>query len=367
MKSFYNNDIQIFTKHNNTMKRFLLILAAFGLLGLSACTNLEVQADPGTQKEIGFTPVTNLATKSEGPIDGTALPADFDMRVSAYHNAVVTANSQDYFTGVKFAKNASNHWSEHKYWPLSGTLDFLAYACRGLNNASNGIVPTSVTWGDNSKVSEKVVMTVPDNDTKFDDLVYGGVLAKSWSDDNGNGVTINFKHAYAVVMFTFTSTYAPTDWTSNTDNTGIEVTGVTVNGVSYGGPLTITNGATPSASWGTLNAAKTNVAAHMAGTVQLTGTASTAAFGDAYIIIPPQSSASDTYTITYVLHMGKDGDGTTDLNKTLTYTGSFVTTDWEMGKKYVYAVSIQPHEIQVNPTVTDWTTPSPAPAGITVQ
>ena len=362
------------------MKRFLLILAAAGLLGLSACTTLEVQADPGAQKEIGLTPVTNIATKSTGAIDGTALPTDFGMRVSAYHNAASgQGSSQAYFTGIKFENLSSNIWKEHKYWPLSGTLSILAYANRTMDAGSSGaddlVLHTegnAPAWT-NTSASNSVVLKVGDNSTKYDDLVYGGNTAAAWAE---NGTPVTFKHAFAVVMFTFKGIAR-----DNSANDGVDVTGITVNNAYYGGTLTLTNGGVsatePSAAWGSTLTNQQATVTPRAGsnsafsTMQLTATATNVNadgnhFGDAYVILPPQAVTS--FTINYTLHNGKDANNQ-NLNVDMVYTANFpeLTGGWQMGKKYLYAITIQPRAIEVAAEVSDWTTPDPAPAGITVQ
>jgi hypothetical protein len=347
------------------MKRFFLILAAVGLTGLSACSNLEVQADPGTQKKIGLAAFTNLTTKSVGAIDGTTLPTDFGMRVSAYHNAASgQGSSQTYFTGIKFANSSSNIWSEHKYWPLNGTLAILAYANRTMDAESDGDLVSNAAWT-NTSAANSVVLTVGDNSTRYDDLVYGGNTAAVWASE---GTPITFKHAFAVVMFTFKSSTTTYD---GTNNYGITVNSVTVNNAYYGGTLTITNGGEPSATWGsTLTNQQTAVTARnytsnaAMAAINLTGTASTASFGDAYVILPQQAATS--FTINYTLHNGKDASNN-NLNINMVYNANFASTTWEMGKKYVYAVDFQPREIQIAATVENWTAPSSAPAGISIQ
>lgn len=347
-----------------------LSIALAGLVAIG-CNKFDSVNLPEFSKEIGIRPMGGAATRSA--INSTAFPQGYDMLVSAYRNVGDNAGedvSQNYFEGIQFAYDAvSTSWKSTKgpkYYPLDGTLDFLAVASAGYNTASNGIAPTAV-WGESSNVAKKVVLTVPANNAKFDDLLYGASNAEGVS-ASGTGMT--FKHAMTSVVFVAKCNVA---YNAET-NTGITIDGITIDGAKYSGTLTISNPSAGggsgdlSAAWSSLGDAQTHVAARVwnvanLGTnasesalsgLHLTTTAATLGskpFGEAYVILPPQAAVP--FTITYTIHNGKASDGTTNLSKQVQYQVTPEGT-WDMGKKNVFEIDFNLTEILINPDIVDW-------------
>lgn len=340
----------------------ILILSAAFLTLLASCTELSVVADPGAdQREIAVTPYSGLMTKSAINSNNTALPDVYDLKISASWNPASgsSLSRTNYFSDVQFAKDGSNPWkgSPAQYWPLAGTLDFIAYGCHGLNTAAEG-VSTTPTWGDDGNVAKKVSIVTGDIATKFDDLVYGA--------SNGNTcpsttVNLSLKHACTALCFTFTSNTSAA--TSN-----IVVTSIAVNGVHTAGTFTFTNNhaaggsSDDAASWGTFTDDAHSVWARVWSSTDGTAseqevdadhsiavgsTASTAPFGNAYVLIPAQTPTN--FTITY--NMG----AITGL--THTYTCG-PTETWPVNTKVTYAINFNLREITVTPTVVTWGTGS---------
>lgn len=313
------------------------------------------------QYPISLRAFSSVPTRSA--VSGTSFPEGYDMLVSAYRTPDSEHKGGDvasnYFEGVHFTKDASGGtWKECKYWPLTGTLDFLCVASAGLGSATNGIVPAA-TWGDaDGNASGKVVLTVPDNSEKFDDLLYGALNGQSYV---ATGNPVIFNHANSAVAFT-----AKTNVTYDaTKNTGITIDSISVDGAKYSGTLTIENKDTLTAVWSGWGTEKDHVFARVwssegkgikADEPRLTGlnvtsTASTAAFGDGYVILPAQEAARKI-TVHYTIHNGKDSDGAS-LDNHLQYQHSCAET-WAAGKKYIYAIAFSLNEITIAPTVTDW-------------
>lgn len=343
---------------------------AAAVLTLASCQkNLHtVQApDAQFQHEIALKSATGL-TKSAS--NGTSFPVGYDMLVSAYRNVDASVAGEDvaanYFKGIHFAKVAEKTvWKEGKYWPLSGNLDFLCIASAGLNTAGNGIVPTCA-W-DSDNVASEVVVTVPDNSVKFDDLLYGAANAQTYV---AAGNPVVFKHAMAAVVFTAKSNVAY----DNTKNTGITIDKITIDNAKYGGTLTVTNGGAAAgsgnltAAWSALGSQKDHIQARVWNTanlgtnssesalsaLNLTATSATLAakpFGEAYVILPAQPAAK--FTVTYTIHNGKDASGSA-LNNQMQYQYTPAAGNWDMAKKYVYDINITLNEITIAPSVTNW-------------
>ena len=372
------------------MKKTLFALAAVGLMAFAACTNLDTVVDEGAQKEIGFTSYTSMATKSA--IDGAVgLPSSYAMAVSASWNPLTSGGSRtDYFQGYLFREN-SGVWKGHngttwkpKYWPVAGNLDFIAYATAGMLTDANGAA-TSAVWGADGNVAKQVVVTVDpesagdDIAATFEDLVYGKANAQTYV-AAGNPMTMN--HAGVAVCFAFQSNVPFVDdntaepaITNVTDNYGITITGISVNGVKTKGAFTFINGSVAggsdadAASWVT-SGSDANVAARLYGGSPAVGNetvlsnfpiAVTTApsfsdkhFGDAYVLLPVQG-ASTTYgkgtsfTITYTMHNGTGNDVAG-----LTYTHDCTADNWAMGTKVLYTINITMNEITIVPSVADW-------------
>lgn len=357
-------------KTNNTMKKLFYATAVVALACMTACSSLEREAgESALNQEISFLTLQKVNTKS--PVDGIVFPDGYDMKVSAFHNLGSHPGDRevaaDYFTGVTFSKSGTL-WKEAKYWPLDGTLDFLVYATAGLKDAASGIVPSPV-WGDAGNVARKVVLDIPDNSVKFDDILYGSSNEQKFI---AAGNPLVLRHAETVVCFAAKAN-VPYD---AVNNKGVTIDRITVDDAYYGGTLTILNPAAGKASgnltaaWSALDEQKTHVAARVyqgascaAQEPELTGldlTATAASlndkhFGEGYVILPEQPASR--FTLTYTLHNGKDGDGT-PLNNQMQYQYTCSGT-WAQATKNLYTIDITLNEITVTPSVVDWTTASP--------
>jgi hypothetical protein len=351
------------------MNRLIIAtLTATALLALSAC-NKESDKGLSSETEIGLRAMSS-ATKSA--INGTVFPNGYDMLVSAYFNIGSFAagdTPKNYFEGIHFAKNGTawKSTTQPKYYPIDGTLDFLAIASAGLNTPGNGIVPTA-TWGASSNVAKQVVVTVPDNHAKFDDLLYGAANAQGIST---SGTGIAFQHAMTSVVFVAKCNVVYNAVT----NVGITLTGITIDGAKYSGTLTVENPAAGgesgdlTAAWSDLGSPVANLAARVwdsgntgiktdesaFSSLDLTNTATAIdashPFGDAYVLLPAQAAVP--FTIYYTQHNGFEADGETPLNVNHQYQVT-PTGTWAMGKKNIYSLNFTLTEIQVTPEVTNW-------------
>lgn len=351
------------------MNRLIIAtLTATALLALSAC-NKESDKGLSSETEIGLRAMSS-ATKSA--INGTAFPDGYDMLVSAYFNTGAFAGGdtpKNYFEGIHFAKNGTawKSTTEPKYYPIDGTLDFLAIASAGLKDDEKGIVPTAA-WGASSNVAKQVVVTVPDNSAKFDDLLYGAANAQGIST---SGTGIAFQHAMTSVVFVAKCNVAY----DATTNVGITLTRITIDGANYSGTLTVSNPAAGggsgdlTAAWSSLGSQVDHVAARVwdsgntgiktdesaFSSLDLTNTATAIdashPFGDAYVLLPAQAAVP--FTLHYTQHNGFQADGTTPLNADHQYQVT-PSGNWAMGKKNIYSLNFTLTEIQVTPEVMAW-------------
>lgn len=359
------------------MKKYYVI-AALAAMFLVACNKETTLSNvPEAEQEIA---IRTLGIDTKSAINSTAFPEGYDMLVSAYKNVGTHKGedvSADYFEGIQFAKNETT-WKSikgPKYYPIDGTLDFLAVASAGIKDPSKGIVPTCV-WGESSNVAKKVVLTVLDNSVKFDDLLFASANAQGSS---ASGTAMTFNHAMSSVVFVASSNVAY----NAESNVGITINSITVDGAKYSGTLTVSNPAAGgstgdlSAVWSGLGSAQTHVNArvwaaantgvktdepalsglHLTTTpAPLTGDGAKP-FGEAYVILPEQAAVP--FTINYTVHNGKNASGTAPQNNTVEYQYTPASGTWQMGKKYVYNITITLTEIQIVPTVVDWANQTP--------
>lgn len=361
------------------MKKYLFI-AAVAVIALASCqkeTPMRSELNGAALNEISLRTASGV-TKSA--INGTTFPVKYDMLVSAYRNLDAdhkgTDQAADFFQGIHFAKGASDnvwHAATPKYWPLSGNLDLLCVACAGLNTAANGVdLSSACTWGDNSNSAKKVVVAVPDNSAKFDDILFGAANAQTYS---ATGTPMTFKHAEAAVVFTAKSNVAY----DAEKNLGITINSISVDSAKFSGTLTISNPAAGGGSgdlaavWSNLADKKDNIKArvwdstsvnrgikadeaalnnlNLLYTKSKADSLSTFPFGEAYVILPEQPATR--FTVTYTIHNGKDASGSA-LDNQMQYQYAVASGNWEQGKKYIYDINITLNEITIAPSVVDW-------------
>ena len=390
------------------MKKIILFAAA-GLAVLASCNRLEsgLQQTNEADQEIAIKALSGTMTKAG--ISSTAMPTTRQIVVSAYQYSADPAIAAVYFTGITFTydRNGSEgKWREGKYWPSEGTLDFLAFSCEGYQSVAHparavsdivlqlednydaarstypgrdGINPTSVTWGADGVNARRVVIDVPDNSDKQDDVLYAAANGKNYTP--GSGTPMQFKHAQAALAFVAWTNTSYND----TINVGITLEKITLDTVMFSGRLTVNNPAAAgasgdlTASWSNLGATKTNfdVASIQnyplpVDTLKVDINSDKYPFGINYcntysngflgehpwaarnagVILPPQPQAS--LIITYVIHNGMDAEGN-KLNNRQTYTyHPAAGAVWKMNTKYIYNIRIGLQEISITPTVSEW-------------
>ena len=331
---------------------FLLIpLAA---LAFVACTSetTEYVGEPQTAKEIAFVPVAQKATRGQYSILGTAFPTDNTMEVKAYQSS---PSGSAYFDKCTF-RYGTITWKGSQYWPLSAaTLNF--FAVSGYN-----VTASHITIAD-ALASATVAYTSANSysSTTQSDIMYafgrGSVTqtGNTLTYNSGNPVSLEFKHALALVDFEVKGNSA-------TEEAAIKVNSITLNGATYTGTLTLTNtGAanssgdvTTTVSWAADGA---TAAVAVPGITSPTDiTTSYARIGNGLMIIPETGFTS--FTINYSMNGN---------SYNYTYTPSPAVNTTVAAKKYTYQINFKLTEIEISPSITDWTNADNFPKTITIQ
>ena len=347
------------------MKKISLFLFAATAMIFAASCNKGIDLGNDSKAELTINSVAltkgyvEAAAFAETPYDKlhedpAADKVDRKMWLSAYMTPQSGA-SENYFVGQEFSKNANGetdnlwHHNPKVYWPLGGTLDFLAYS------AHEAISGTALNW-DPVNAASKLVLNVS-NEFLQDDLIYGAVVGRksfieaSGSDPKvpGASVAMTFNHTQAWIQFQIKVKEAAME-------NIFTLRDITINKLYTRGELTINGGATPNHVWNFKN--ETAVDYKMHDTYEICGDGSTAKYikstvGYMDMLVPAQDQTA------FVMHYTLAGQE----DKVLEYKYSLATAQWQSGKKYIYEITLDPYEITVTPTVTDFAVVNPGASG----
>ena len=362
-----------------TFSKILLILAVIPFVG---CNDIEYQAT-NQPEEMELFPVNSSVTKA--PIDGAvALPTNRKMKVSAYYNLGSTdprGSAGDYFSNATFTYHTTASGTARwrggttsapapKYWPLRGNLDIFAFSADAIGSATDNPTPT-YNVGSPVKVSNGATITVGDNSSSQVDIVFGKMLTQTRI-ATGNPMTMH--HAQALLVFTAQSNIAR----NTTTNYGVTIKEIVLENAYFGGTLKMDVTGWPSATysectWSSLTNQKTTrnllryINASTAPTTALdyevpqntpmniASAGNHFGIGGLGIMVPEQ--AVTRFCIKYTVHNGKNDAGT-EVNNEMEYLYNCSGDPWQEGKKYVYNLVFMFDQIEIVPSVIDWTDPS---------
>ena len=380
------------------MKKYFFIAVA-AVIALAACTKNNADTTAYEQsKVINFNTVVNKATKTVstvGPISGTTFSStNDDFGVFAYYLSSGTWASHTDVTPAAYMSDVAvgfnddlDIWapSSTYYWPLQGTLTFIAYWPKESATASfsNTGLLTLSGFTQNTTVASQVDLLYSaiaadkdENDAKYTDTGH--------SKDSGDlkGVNIKFKHALSQIIFkakAANEVYAA--------NMSFKINSIVVNAASTATSMTVTNPAEGDASadittW-TAPASFTDFTVNATGAfpdaTEAVGTShfltnsllpadAGVGIGAPLLMIPSKAAvdpdaepvvytfANDpTVSITYTLYRTTDALPMGSKTVTVHFNDIDSTVKcWEAGKKYEYDLTIDLEKIYFNPTVTDW-------------
>ena len=311
-----------------------LAVIFFALSFVTGCSKVPVIGEGESEVMLPLSiDVRADAGLTKAPVTGESVPTGRTLIVSAYRNAPGGTGSANYATALPFTHTSSTTWAcASGYWPMDGTLDFLAYSLEDNSRVSG------VTWGSNN--SSSLTMTLANNSSNQDDLIVGGSTANTSSFSS-----ITFRHAESLLTFK-ASAYADYD---SVNNTGVTITDVRVVNANHSGTVACTRSENNvSFAWSSLGNASTVSLPSLTAT-HLTETMSPLA-GTPGLIVPPQ--VQKNITVYYTMHLGKDGSGDpVDVSDSYTYEASGT---WEPSTRYIYEIEFTGVQIVINLTLTPW-------------
>jgi len=319
------------------MKKVLFMISVAAVT-LASCSNESTEyVGDNSPKEIAFMPITQPTTRAA--VDGAVFDAGTNMQVSAWD--VVTGGGRNFFSNKEFAKS-ENTWKGTPnpiYWPLSPTtINFLAYA-----NLTAG----SAAW--DTDAAKQVVLTMGDNSTTQNDLMFAiGTGTVVQNPDNTlafpTSVPMVFKHAQAWLQFKVKAASA-------TVASALTINSITLNSVSCQGTCTVTqtnynlaSGQAVAAAWSSYGTYATDIAA-VNKTPYTFNNTEYAEFAN-LMVVPDQGITS--FTINYTLD-----------SKNYDYTYTITDGTLAQATKYIYNINFNLHEIEIAPSVEDWTGATP--------
>lgn len=337
------------------MKKVLCFAAAAMAL-FASCQKTEVVYDNDDPQEIALFAVNKVATKA--PVTGEDFLKDDNMRVSAYLAAVTGSTPASYFENILFEgdNETEERWVGGQYWPLSdATLNFLAVTQKG-----GGVAATS-EFAYTTPNKGTFTVTVENNEAfNQSDVMYAAATAIK-TGNTAADAALKFNHALAWINFQFKT---------NVDEDIIKVNSITLH-AKYNGTLTVTDAnynrtsgnATLTAEWDDAVVDNTNIVDQLvpnnantaaAGELVLDKDETVQPYGNGLLVVPTtDADYNNSFEISYSIMQSKTDGSTAYVDYTYNHV---LNADWEMGKKYTYNITLNLHEIKVNPSVADWDT-----------
>ena len=313
------------------MKRIYLF-AAVTAIALAACTKTETTGvSEGNLIKfdnafVGNPTKAGLATDEQY---GTSnLPSHFFVYANTSSSDVVFSNTKVYLS--------NNQWvyDELETWSQGSTYKFTAYSVSDETGlpAENGTVAYGYDEG-------KLTIT---GYTSNDDYQRDLLLAASSQTltDINEPVNFTFKHALAMVKFTFQSSLG--------DKNPVKITGFTVSGMHTKGDVSVT---TTGIEW--INQSNEDPAVAFTDNTWADITTTTPIPSDEFVVIP---QSTGTVTVNFKAQIGSASP--VDLKAEINIDD--VENGWESGKRYNYTATITGTDLNViefsAPTVDAWPT-----------
>lgn len=334
------------------MKRLILSLSAFALTFLVGCNKDVLGPDPVSRVEISISPDSEESVPAtKGYTQGTSFKETYRsnlhngttdveprmMQISAYLYPQ-NGDEGNYFVGKTYAQSESDEniwWSvkpsedgsswihDPVFWPVGGTLDFLAYSLTSEPGAAKGV---SVAW-DGKNSASKVTLNIPAENSQ-NDILYASAKGVKPA-IAGSAVNLHFKHAQAWLEFELTGT-----------EDLVKFNRIELENVYSGGSFEINNNDGEAIGRWTFSGAPTS-RMPVDNLAEVKDLSDTPSYLD--MLIPQQEKTSIVIYYT--------------LGSETTVRGCRFETDrktWLAGEKYIYSIHISSKDLTVTPSVVAW-------------
>lgn len=338
------------------MKKFFLLAAMAGV-ALTGCvkTESEVAVKSDSNRIVFDNPVVSSVTRAL--IDGTEYPTDVPFSVYAQYKNANTGENLLYMENVTTRYVTSTPGTNQKswvpvgnyYWPKQGTLSFAAYSPTAASTVFN-----RVSWADDSGFTFDNFNAATNQANSYD-LMYSDYVADQEQGYEADytkyyGIQLTFRHALSALVFRAKAA-------DNYTGAEIKVKTIEVLEAYNQGDLT-TNNASNSAGWSDFRDPTTMEVQNLASAALTTDYVQQ---GDVLLMVPQgfDHNGGVKVKITYTIDTESAATMTqthTVALSTLNEAGAGASThdDWEMGKRYIYDITIGLDRIYFAPTVTDW-------------
>ena len=370
------------------MKKFFIFAAMAGA-ALVGCTKNEPAADTDQQMITFAAPVVRPNTKAATEVWNnypTATAYNFAVWAKYYVDGSYENNNYEKGTYTTWAggktymkevvvSHNTNTWApaQNYYWPKNGSLTFIAYAPASKANYAEATA-TGITFTNypvSTTPAEQVDLlfserTYNQQKSSMDETAGSNTTGSTpgVTEDVYKGVHISFKHALSSILFNIKTK-------EDYEGTTITLKQIQVyNAVSQGSfnqNLVDKNGETTSAAAWTFAATPVRSNYNVDGTNDVvlstnayypsttSNTAPVAAAGlrASDLILLPQGLKDVTLRIEYTIK--NSGAGSEELSQIaeLPLDGNTVS-EWVMGKRYIYNITIGLETIYFEPYVQDW-------------
>jgi len=283
-----------------------------GVLLAASCSQLDVDRPDST---ISFTPVAAKPTKAI--ISGSTYPTSESFAVSAYHNGTAA-----YFEDLRATYSSSlNLWATaiSQYWPLAGSLTFIAaspWDAPGVSITSSGVSATGYT------IQNATQMTT--------DLCYASATVADCS-NHPESVNLTFSHALAQVVFRVKA--------AGYYNTGSKTVSLSMTSLSLSGVLSA--GDFASETWSDQNTPYNYDLSSSAVALTYDGSNNPVTADVCSFLFIPQEIPSDArINVGYSVVQTVSGTPYTLENAPVAIPLTRAVTEWQPGKKYIYTLNI---------------------------
>ena len=339
------------------MKKILL-MTAICAAAMVGCTNNDETPE---QQEVNFSP---LSYKSTRAIIGGSIYSITDPNFGVY--AFYSAQGKSWSANLGEASLYINDkeikyvagkkaWASDTptYWPLDGSLTFIAYSPKTLNATcvDKTLTFTDFVVKDTAQEDQvDLLYTIPSDATgkTQNETNYGGVTG------GAAGVGIKFRHALTQILV---NVKVAADYGTEAV---YKVNSITLLGMNDKGTLVVAPDATATsvAPGATINGVNWTLATSTSPQViyptGISGTLTTggALIGDPILVLPQDLSSTQQLQIKYQMTNGQGVTSSTTRDITLFKDGDF--EELAMNKKITLNITISADEILYAPSVTDW-------------